>query len=76
MFNGEIIKLSKKLCLIWSSGLSSFAGSIVNPATPEFLNWTFLPLNLDTSFVVKKGCKSNMKNRMSNNVDPDEAVHY
>ena len=47
----------------------------INPFIPEFLEWIFLSLNLDTTPFEKRGCVK-LNNRMANSVDPDKTVRY
>ena len=42
--------------------------------TSDFLKWT--PLHFDTSIFVKMGVLVDIKNEMTNSVDPNEMAHY
>ena len=46
-----------------------------NPFHPDFMKWMFPLLTLDMSIVANRDVSQN-KNRMANNVNPDETAHY
>ena len=65
------VLVTHDLCLFEScTGVSLF----INPFTPEILKWILPSLNLDMFIGANRGF--GLKNRMANDVDPDESARY